>query len=238
MSDKYVGFSPQTNKLPQQDPIPLSVVERTDDGRIKAEPATQDDDVVNYKQSNDKALAEHGDMTGVISSFAATIAPDGWLKANGAELLRADYPELWAYAQASGNLVAQGSKEAGNFGDGDGSTTFTLPDIRGEFIRGFDDGRGVDTGRAIGSFQDWAIKDHEHDIAFSAAGGGLSTVFGGKSTGSADKGALIPAYNGGVRTAINVGSSTVPPEERVSPENISGDELRPRNIALLYCIKY
>ena len=63
--------------------------------------------------------------------------PDGWLKCNGAAFDKAKYPKL-AVAYPSGNL----------------------PDLRGEFLRGWDDGRGVDAGRALLSAQGFAFEDH------------------------------------------------------------------------------
>ncbi|MGY4171607.1 hypothetical protein [Bradyrhizobium sp. USDA 4529] len=72
----------------------------------------------------------------------------GFLRESGSLVPRASYPRLWEYAQASGNLVteAQWSANTGAFSSGDLTTTFRLPDSRGEFIRGWDDGRGVDVG--------------------------------------------------------------------------------------------
>ncbi|WP_336145552.1 phage tail protein, partial [Klebsiella pneumoniae] len=48
------------------------------------------------------------------------------------------------------------------FGVGDGSTTFNLPNLRGEFVRGFDNGRGIDTSRVFGSAQSGAVESHNH----------------------------------------------------------------------------
>ncbi|NUF78196.1 hypothetical protein GY065_04530 [Snodgrassella sp. ESL0323] len=77
---------------------------------------------------------------GAIQFFAMETAPVGWLKANGAEISRTLYANLFA---------AIGTK----FGAGDEKTTFNLPDLRGEFLRGWDDGRAIDNGRILGSWQ-------------------------------------------------------------------------------------
>ncbi|MBB5469164.1 hypothetical protein HDG32_005311 [Paraburkholderia sp. CI2] len=112
----------------------------------------------------------------VVSSIAAaavgqivmeprTSARAGYLKANGAELRRADYPALWAYAQASGALVDENKWSGGNWGcfsAGDGATTFRIPELRGESIRCWDDGRGIDASRSIGSWQDSQNRSHAH----------------------------------------------------------------------------
>ncbi|MGV4733198.1 phage tail protein [Burkholderia pseudomallei] len=97
----------------------------------------------------------------------------GFLKANGAVVSRADYPALWAYAQASGALVSDadwGNRRWGCFGMGDGSTTFRLPELRGEFLRCWDDTRGIDSNRQIGSQQDTANLWHSHGASASASG--------------------------------------------------------------------
>jgi len=89
---------------------------------------------------NGTIVGVSGVLAGTVIWFAANTAPTGYLKANGANVSRTTYASLFA---AIGTV----------FGVGDGSTTFGLPDLRGEFIRGWDDGRGVDSGRAFGSAQ-------------------------------------------------------------------------------------
>lgn len=86
---------------------------------------------------------------GTVTTFAMNTAPTGWLKCNGAAVSRTTYAALFA---AIGTT----------FGVGDGSTTFNLPEIRGEFVRGWDDGRGVDTGRVFGSAQTDLTETHTH----------------------------------------------------------------------------
>lgn len=96
------------------------------------------------------------------------------------------------------------------WGSGDGSTTFTLPDLRGEFLRGWDDSRGIDASRALGSSQSDAIGSHFHSIAcFQTPGIGTS-----------------PAQSSG-GTSANAATTAS-----------GGAETRPRNVALLACIKY
>lgn len=97
----------------------------------------------------------------------------GYLKANGALLNRADYPALWAYAQASGALVTDALWIGGRWGcfsSGDGATTFRVPELRGEHLRCWDDGRGVDGSREIGSLQDSQNRSHSHGAQVTAAG--------------------------------------------------------------------
>jgi microcystin-dependent protein len=134
---------------------------------------------------------------GSIIWYAANTAPNGYLKANGANVSRTTYAALFA---AIGTT----------FGVGDGSTTFGLPDLRGEFVRGWDDGRGIDTGRAFGSAQSDDLKSHTHTYLSNAAG---NSVTGGPSSISDGE------------TGSTTGAT-------------GGAETRPRNIALLACIKY
>jgi hypothetical protein len=145
---------------------------------------------------------------GAIVAFARTTAPAGWLKANGAAVSRATYAGLFA---AIGTT----------FGVGDGSTTFNLPDLRGEFVRGWDDGRGVDIARTFGSAQTHQLQEHNHGGA-----GQLGNVAGGSGE---------YVFNGATGGASPIGENYTPTTGNVGA---FGTETRPRNVALLACIKY
>lgn len=105
---------------------------------------------------------------GQISFFAGQTAPLGWLKLNGSLLARSAYPNLWDYAQSQGT-VADGTWFAsslfGRFSSGTVGSDFRIPDMRGMFLRALDDGRGVDSGRALGSFQDHDNRSHNHTLS-------------------------------------------------------------------------
>ena len=138
---------------------------------------------------------------GSIIYFAANTAPTGYLKANGAVVSRSTYAALFA---AIGTT----------FGAGNGSTTFGLPDLRGEFLRGWDDGRGIDSGRAFGSAQGQAIQSHTHEAEIH---------FDDSTTPRTDfRASGAGAKQGNNATTLATG----------------GTETRPRNIALLACIKF
>lgn len=94
---------------------------------------------------------------GMVMHFAGADAPSGWLVCDGSAVARADYADLFS---AIGTV----------YGAGDGSTTFNLPDLRGEFLRGLDSGRGVDADRALGSAQEEAYKSHTHTGSSSNTG--------------------------------------------------------------------
>lgn len=151
-------------------------------------------------------LAEGRIGAGNLAFFATSAAPAGYLKANGALISRATYAGLFA---AIGTIC----------GAGDGVTTFALPDLRGEFIRGFDDARGVDTGRVFGSVQNCMSQINPGVIVRSATFGVPDGTFdmSGNST----------AVMANDLMAAPVGSTTI-----MYPET------RPRNVAWLACIKY
>lgn len=151
-----------------------------------------------------------GEQPGQVVFFATNSAPAGWLKANGAAVSRATYAALFAVIGTT-------------FGAGDGSSTFNLPDLRGEFLRGWDDGRGVDNGRAFGSSQVDAFQGHRHT---------LKTDY---STTSQPGGARA-FYNDAVQ---NLNDRVLDPiSDGVNGTPRTAAETRPRNIALLACIKY
>ncbi len=141
---------------------------------------------------------------GAVAYFARASAPSGWLKCNGANVSRTTYAALFA---AIGTT----------FGAGDGETTFALPDLRGEFLRGLDDGRGVDASRALGSAQAGDIGPHKHTSAKYIQGYG--SVSGGQI-------AIVTGSTGGFTDIAGTSGLGI------------GTETRPRNIALLACIKY
>ena len=96
------------------------------------------------------ATADSSADPGDIKWVSTPAPPYGWMKANGAAISRSAYSKLY-------NAIGLA------FGPGDGSTTFNLPDLRSEFIRGWDDSRGVDVGRIFGSSQAPNLAAHAHD---------------------------------------------------------------------------
>jgi microcystin-dependent protein len=114
------------------------------------------------------------------------------------------------------------------YGTGDGSTTFGLPDLRGEFVRGLDDGRGVDVSRSIGSAQAADVMPHNHKQGLVASGLGSLTVGSSYliSSGSSMTTTQVDIYTGG-----GYGSGA-------QITGTTGAETRPRSVAQLMCIKY
>lgn len=185
------------------------------------------------------------DSYGMIAAFAANVIPTGWLKCNGAAVSRTTYANLFA---SIGTI----------YGAGDGSTTFNLPDLRGETIRGWDDARGVDSGRAIGSWQDGQNVSHTHTGTTSSdahthtwsgttsydahthtvtsigtssvAYGSSSSIAGGSTSRTTSSAAHTHTVSG--TTSSNAHTHTM------TTSASGGTEVRVRNVAMNYCIKY
>ncbi|KVS16185.1 phage tail protein [Burkholderia vietnamiensis] len=152
-------------------------------------------------------------LVGQIVIEARTSARAGFLKLNGAVLKRADYPALWAYAQASGALLTDAQWSANNFGafsSGDGATTFRIPEFRGEFLRFWDDGRGVDSGRGIGSWQDSQNRSHAHGASSGAVGDHAHSAWtdgqGFHAHGGGTTNAGAHGHNTNMKGIVNQGS--------------------------------
>ena len=153
--------------------------------------------------------------TGAVIYHAASTAPAGYLKCNGAAISRTTYAALFA---VTGTI----------FGAGDGSTTFNLPELRGEFLRGWDDGRGADPGRPFGTYQNQDYLSHGHGVndpghvhSYARQDYGAGVISGGDYT----VGGPLETTGGASATNISIAAA-------------GGAETRPRNTALLACIKY
>ena len=152
--------------------------------------------------------AENGVPAGIIAHFPAELIPAGWLECDGRAISRETYSVLFAVI---GTI----------YGPGDSATTFNIPDLRGEFIRGWSHGRAdVDKDRELGSTQEAAFEKHTHKLKFVTDDGGLWHY----------------AQNG-VAGAAYSDSKTIPlPESSAPVEEVGGDETRPCNVALVPCI--
>lgn len=159
---------------------------------------------------------------GQVSFFARSSAPSGWLKANGGAISRTVYASLFS---TIGTL----------FGAGDGFNTFNLPDLRGEFLRGLDDGRSADPGRSLGSFQGWQNAEHAHTGQTDSAGGHQHTIPTFARNGSANG---YTGDGGTQRTYTSTTDAAGDHRHAFTTDAAGGNESRPRNIALLACVKY
>lgn len=166
--------------------------------------------------------------SGMISPFAMAAAPTGWLVCNGSAVSRTTYADLFAVIGTT-------------WGAGNGSSTFTLPDLRGAFLRGTGShgtsnmANGSDfAGPSVGSFENDQMQGHRHSFTFSSGNNG-NTVFGSTSR--------MPSNdNTGNQLGRNDGSdanNTIinAPTALTDGTPREGDETRPFNAGVNYCIK-
>lgn len=157
----------------------------------------------------------------------------GTLKLNGAMLNRAAHPLLWAFANASNRIVDEtlwqtaGNRVWTSFSRGDGTSTFRLPELRGEFPRFWDDGRGVDSGRVLGAQQDFLIGAHTHtfNLGLPPYGKNLCTTQGNAWM----VGATGETYFTYLMNDIFLGTGLV-------TDSTGGNDNRPRNTNIVPCM--
>lgn len=153
---------------------------------------------------------------GAVQYFAMPKAPTGWIKANGATLSRTLYANLFA---AIGTT----------FGAGDGKTTFNIPDLRGEFLRAWDDDRGVDMSRGFGSFQGDTVRNVRGEIGWR------------KGTEDNFASGVFEFLGQDVLSIAGHSDAISAPVTRfvfdMARQVPTSNEVRVRNISLLACIK-
>lgn len=139
----------------------------------------------------------------------------GYVRSGVSNLSRTSYAALRAWAQHHGRMVDVGVWVAGQIvcADNVDGTTYRIYDVRGEFIRCWDDGRGVDSGRLFGSGQGPELASHNHIVY------GNTTPF---------------ASGGSSLTALSLGTN----DANRTSQSTGGTETRPRNAALLAAVKY
>ena len=177
--------------------------------------------------------------TGSVHMMATTTAPSGYLKCNGAAVSRTTYADLFAIIGTT-------------HGGGDGSSTFNVPDLRGEFVRGWDDGRGVDSSRGFGTSQSDANKQHNHNatVTTTISPADHNHVFPGDdhlaaangrggwtNRTTASFGFDADSNTSGAGRVYRTSDVTLSASSSVSIDNDGGSEARPRNIAMMYVIK-
>ncbi|QHQ16533.1 hypothetical protein GMW39_12105 [Pectobacterium parmentieri] len=131
------------------------------------------------------------ELAGIPLPFPAAVAPAGWLKCNGQTFDKTLYPIL-----------------ASRYPSG------VLPDLRGEFVRGWDDGRGVDAGRALMSAQSDEFRTHSHATNWT-----------------------MHHETGGINDHMASGGPAEPLKFSLSTAETGGAETRPRNIAFNYIVR-
>lgn len=101
-------------------------------------------------------------MTPVGRVVADITLRQGYVKANGATVLRADYPRLVQFADVYSLWTDDPATYPAMYGVGDGKTTMILPDMRGVVERYLDDGKGYDASRVLGTYQQDTFASHTH----------------------------------------------------------------------------
>ena len=163
--------------------------------------------------------------TGTPLMWTTSTPPTGYLKRNGAAISRTTYAALFAVISTI-------------YGAGDGSTTFNLPDDRGLVERGWDDGKGYDTGRVFGSYQADDNKLHGHTFTGTAVPPHTHEYYqyNGTSVGS-----VYPQRNSADNPTVNATFTTGAsgghtPAGTIS--NTGSTEVTMKNRAYLPIIKY
>lgn len=150
-------------------------------------------------------------VSGIVMAFPSVATPaGGWLKCNGQSVSTTTYAGLFAVV---------------GYTFGGAGSAFNVPDLRGCFIRGWDNRStgGYDNNRAFGSYQADDNKPHKHQVQDEPGSTGVSAP-GNRST-SGQLGNEIKSYSEDTRTT----------DTYRSPANTP--EARPKNIAFIYYIK-
>lgn len=168
--------------------------------------------------------------------------PDGWIECDGSLYDTALFPELFAIIKwnySSGTVI--------------GSSKFAVPDLRGLFVRGWDHARtgetghvfrDADTARAIGSVQQDTLKSHKHDL-HDISDGNID-VYASYAIAIVYVSLTPPGITAtGTGVAVGVGATHVIKkgsggytENFPDVSALSGKETRPKNIAMVYAIKW
>lgn len=161
--------------------------------------------------------------------MAAPVVPAGYLYCDGRTVSRATYAALF-------NVVGT------RFGAGDGSTTFSLPDWRGAFMRGWDDGRGVDSARVFGSVQQSQNKSHIHSYSGTVSSGGTHshnvTLYGMSDSDHANNATLGANGTSRARTYASDASGEHSHSYSGNTSSEGGSEARPINNTVYVVVKF
>lgn len=148
--------------------------------------------------------------TGIMAPFAGTVAPVGWLVCDGSAISRTDYADLFAQIGST-------------YGDGDGSTTFNLPDCDGYLPV-------YDSGKTIGNSTNGGVPNITGQIVnIQQLSGNANGVFAVDSSYSRDTGT---GHSGGGLMTVGINAS------RNSAVYDNGTTVRPAGVYTLWCIKY
>lgn len=209
--------------------VGLSNVNNTSDANKPISTATQE--ALNNKENTGIAASlvsaheasvdphpQYKPPPGAVCMFYANTPPSGWLEANGAWHSKTTYPRLYNQIKDITGILTNGD-------------LFTVPDLRGEFLRGWDNGRGVDAGRTLGSSQIDMFSSHSHRLKTDTG-----IVSQGSEVGLTDTGIWTDV--GGPESLNSTAVSSDGQLIEATTYTEGGVETRPRNVALLVCISY
>lgn len=166
---------------------------------------------------------------GAIVAWPTATAPANWLECDGSAVSRTTYADLFG-------VIGE------TYGNGDGSTTFNLPDLRGEFVRGFDNGATNDpdaasrtdrgdgtTGDNVGTKQGDEFNEHSHFSVKEDSTGSLTTPTTTRP--------MVDRYSTSGNARYFLTSTGTDPADISPTSNAGGNETRPRNIALMWIMR-
>jgi len=177
---------------------------------------------------------------GTIVAYSSATAPAGYLACDGANPAKASYPELVAVLGTNWGVPAD-------------TTKFRVPDLRGAFLRGRDGGRGFDpdrnsrsadfagsaSGDNVGSLQYDIFGSHTHGVSDPGHNHGPGTI-AVRNYQLPSGGILMRGYNpdvGDSHTNHNIGNTGIG-YTGIGIQANGGNETRPKNYNVNYCIKY
>ena len=191
-------------------------------------------ELVQFEGYNGSGWGElaNGVPTGSVMAHASSTVPTGFFECNGAAVSRSTYATLFSTISTT-------------WGSGDGSSTFNLPDLRGQFIRGWvsnKTGTG-DDGRGFASSQDDQNKSHSHSLSTASLTGGIRKISEGFGANGSASGVFTKTQDG---SSSITGSSSTSPVGGVDFDGShthtmgtnGGTEVRVKNYALMYIIKF
>ena len=159
-------------------------------------------------------------LTGSIIAYSAQTVPAGYLECDGSTLDTSQYADLFS-------VIA--------YTYGGSGTSFNIPDLRGEFIRGWDNGRGIDSGRTFGGLQLDQFQGHKHSKQIGTTVDSDDLGDGGAGNWNSDN---TQDKTFTASDNLNFITNQVTVTDGVNGTPRTGSETRPRNVALKYIIRF
>ena len=161
--------------------------------------------------------------TGSIHAMAGNNVPSGYLKCNGQAVSQTQYAALYAIIGSTYGQTA---------------TTFNLPDLRGEFIRGWADNRSdLDAGRGFGTNQGDQNKQHSHSATSNVSDPGHHHAYIDQQAHNEGYRPWKAGDNDCGQRNKNTNNAFTGISVTTTVHSSGGSEARPYNIAMLYVIK-